>query len=409
MGGIACGSQAVVCEYPIRFDTYTGCSHGCRYCFAQTKVDLETIRAHNCAEQLRRFIGGKRGAETNWCDWRIPLHWGGLSDPFQPAERQGGTSLRCLEIFAETGYPVIISTKGRLITEEPYLSLLRKCNAVVQVSMVCASYDRIEPGAPSFEERLSMVAKLAGNCRRVIVRAQPYITNVKREFIANVPRFAEAGAYGVTVEGMKFKKGKPGLLKVRGDFCYPEELLEAHYSPIKEACHENGLAFFCAENRLRRMGDSMACCGCGDLPGFEGNRFNVVSINSGEVIEPTDRMREVGTATCFKALHQSAGSGKALARESFASQMFKEAESFWSAYVAHTENETLSFTKWLKSTGITAKEVNGLTGTAMASHYLCTTQGGQCSVPTPEMFDKIRRSAKLRDVPGYIMRIVYGR
>lgn len=409
MGGIACGSQAVLCEYPIRFDTYTGCAHGCRYCFAQTKVDLEKIRAHNCTEQLRRFIDGKRIAETSWCDWQIPLHWGGLSDPFQPAELRGGTSLKCLEIFAETGYPVIISTKGRLITEEPYISLLRKCNAVVQISMVCASYDRIEPGAPSFEDRLAMVAKLSGNCRRVIVRAQPYITNVKIEFITNVPRFAQAGAYGVTVEGMKFKRSKPGLMKVRGDFCYPEDLLESHYALIKAACHDNGLAFFCAENRLRSMGDSTACCGCGDIAGFKGNRFNAVSINSGMEVDPTDRMREVGTATCFKAVHQTAGSGPMLAKESFATQMRKEAAGYCSVRASHSEIETLQFTTWLKSTGITAKEVDELTGNAMSSHYLCTKRGGQCSVPTPETFGKLRASPKLREVPGHILKIVHGR
>lgn len=409
MSGIGCGSQAVVCEYPIRFDTYTGCSHGCRYCFAQTKVDLEKIRAHNCEEQLRRFIAGKRTSATNWFDWNIPLHWGGLSDPFQPAERKSGTSLKCLRIFAETGYPVIISTKGKLLTEEPYLTELRKCNAVVQVSMVCASYDRMEPGAPTFEERLGMVEKLAANCRRVIIRAQPYITSVRKEFLANIPRFAEAGAYGVTVEGMKFKKGKPGLLKVRGDFCYPEDLLEVHYAQIKQACKDSGIAFFCAENRLRHMGDSMACCGCGDLPGFKGNPYNVVTIHSDGGAQPTERMRQVGTATCFKALHQAPGSGQMLAKESFASQMQKEADGFWSAYVAHTEEETLAFTKWLKSTGITSKEVNELTGTFMASHYLCTTRGGQTAVPTPEMFDKLRRSKHLREVPSYILKIVYGR
>lgn len=281
MGGIACGSQVVLCEYPIRFDTYTGCSHGCKYCFARTKVDLEKITAHNCVGQLESFIAGNRTSCTEWCDWPIPVHWGGLSDPFQPMEAKGGVSLKCLELLAATKYPVIISTKGRLITEEPYLSILRKCNAVVQVSMVCSSYDKMEPGAPTFEERLRMVARLAGNCRRVIVRAQPYITSVKEEFLANIPRMAEAGAYGVTVEGMKFKNAKPGLVKVRGDWCYKEDLLEVHYRKIREECHSNGLSFYCAENRLRPMGDSMACCGCGDIQGFEGNGFNIVSMQQG--------------------------------------------------------------------------------------------------------------------------------
>lgn len=405
---VDCGSQAVLCEYPVRLDTYSGCSHGCKYCFARTKVDIEKVTMKNCAKQLRGFIEGKRNGVTKWCDWAIPLHWGGLSDPFQPVERRAGASLECLKIFAETKYPVIISTKGKLITEEPYLSILRECNAVVQVSMVCSSYDRMEPGAPSFEERLSMVARLAGNCRRVIVRAQPYITGVKREFLSNIPRFAKAGAHGVTVEGMKFKKGKPGLVKVRGDYCYPEDLLEAHYALIRDSCHDAGLAFFCAENRLRPMGDSPACCGCGDLPGFRGNRFNAVSLLNGIDCAPTERMKEVGTAMCFKAIHQSPGSSIELRKESFASQMAKETESYQRDTRYHTEEETLAFTRWLKSTGIKAREINELTGTQMATHYLCTTPGGQTAVPTAELFTRLRRSPKLRSVPDYILRIVYG-
>lgn len=407
--GVACGSQAILCEYPIRLDTYSGCSHGCKYCFARTKVDIEKITMKNCVKQLGSFIEGKRTTVTKWCDWRIPLHWGGLSDPFQPIERKAGASLECLKMFAETGYPVIISTKGKLITEEPYISLLRKCNAVVQVSMVCSSYDKMEPGAPTFEERLSMVEKLAGNCLRVIIRAQPYITSVKREFLANIPRFAKAGAYGVTVEGMKFKRSKNGLVKVRGDYCYPQALLETHYSLIKDECHFNGLAFFCAENRLRPMGDSLACCGCSDLHGFDGNRFNAVSILNGVECEPTERMKEIGTACCFKAIHQSAGTSFILAKESFASQMVKEAASYESETRLHTEEEILTFTRWLKSTGIKAKEVNELTGTQMASHYLCTTPGGQTAVPTAEHFTNLRKSKMLKNVPDYILRIVYGR
>lgn len=404
--GIACGSQVVLCEYPIRLDTYKGCSHGCRYCFAQNKTDISVVNPDNCVESLRRFIAGKRTAETNWCDWAIPLHWGGLSDPFQPAEREFGVSLKALEVFAETGYPFIVSTKGRLVVEEPYLSLLRKCNAVVQVSMVCSSYDRMEPGAPTFEERLGMVRKLSGCVRRVIVRAQPYITNVRDEFVGNLQRIAEAGAWGVTLEGMKFREGKPGLVKVRGDYCYPEETLRMHYERIRRECDRVGLHFFCAENRLRGIGESTACCGCGGLEGFVGNRHNVVS-NADGTHPPTERMAREGTATCFKALHQDAGSSRALSRRSFAEQMAIEAEGFFKEVKAHTDQEVFQFTRWLRSTGIRAKECNELTGTQMGSHWLCTTAGGQAAVPTPKMFNMLRHSPKLSNVPGYILAIVY--
>ena len=70
-------------------------------------------------------------------------------------------------------------------------------------------------------------------------------------------------------------------MKVGGDWAYPEEELERDYLAIRSRCRELGLAFWCAENRLRSLGDSTACCGCGDLPGFEGNRFNCVSIANG--------------------------------------------------------------------------------------------------------------------------------
>ena len=67
----------------------------------------------------------------------------------------------------------------------------------------------------------------------------------------------------------------------------------------------------------------------------------------------------------------------------------------------------VEFTTWLKSTGITAKEVNDLTGTQMSSHYLCTKVDGQPAIPTEEQFDKLRKSPKIRDVPQDILDLVY--
>ena len=81
-----CGSQVILCGLPIRFDTYRGCSHLCKYCFAQRKVELRNIKTNETVASLRAFIEGKRTQGTNWCDWSIPIHWGGLSDPFQPIE-----------------------------------------------------------------------------------------------------------------------------------------------------------------------------------------------------------------------------------------------------------------------------------------------------------------------------------
>ena len=66
--GCICGSQAILCNLPIRFDTYKGCSHACRYCFAQKKQDIAKLGKGETAESLRNFIEGKRTDTTNWCD-----------------------------------------------------------------------------------------------------------------------------------------------------------------------------------------------------------------------------------------------------------------------------------------------------------------------------------------------------
>ncbi len=42
--------------------------------------------------------------------------------------------------------------------------------------------------------------------KRVIVRIQPYMTQVFKDVKDNMKRLSEAGVYGVVVEGMKFAK-----------------------------------------------------------------------------------------------------------------------------------------------------------------------------------------------------------
>lgn len=69
-----CGSQCYLCDVPVRFDTYVGCSHGCKYCFAEKFRDMKDIEVGETAKDLQRFIEGKRTPDTNWCDWDIPIH-----------------------------------------------------------------------------------------------------------------------------------------------------------------------------------------------------------------------------------------------------------------------------------------------------------------------------------------------
>lgn len=297
--GCKCGSQVILCNLPVRFDTYRGCSHGCRYCFAQKKNDISHIERDESVDSLRSFIEGKRGNETQWCDWNIPIHWGGMSDPFQPIEKQVRASYECLDLLAQ-------------------------CNCVVQISMVCSKYDKLERGCPSYEERLTILKVVSARVQRTIVRIQPYMPEVFKDVMENIPRIAEAGAYGLVVEGMKFFKGKPGMVRVGGDYCYPKDRLRRDFEAIRAECHRHGLKFYAGENRLRTMGDSMTCCGVDGLPGFKPNEYNLCMLMNGKNPEPTERMKEVGTGGPFKTLNQSAGSGRRIAKQSFYGLMQEE-------------------------------------------------------------------------------------
>lgn len=71
-----------------------------------------------------------------------------------------------------------------------------------------------------------------------------------------------------------------------------------------------------------------------------------------------------------------------------------------------TPEETVEFTTWLRSTGIRAKEVDQLTDSFMSSHYLCTKVDGQPAIPTPEMFELLKRSDKIKNIPDRIKELV---
>lgn len=303
-----CGSQVILCDVPIRFDTYKGCSHLCQYCFANRKIDVfSTIENYEGVKQLKDFIEGNRVGECRWCDWDIPLHWGGMSDPFQPIERERHRSLDALKVFHETQYPFIVSTKNKLVAEEPYFSLIKECNCVVQFSACCPSYDNIEQGASTFAERLEAAKKIA-QYRRVIIRCQPYMPQYFDEVMESIDKFHEAGVHGCVFEGMKFQKKMPGTIKLQGDNVYPSKLYKKHFIQFKAKLHRLGMKFYCGENRLRGMSDELCCCGVEGL----GWKLNTANMNhwlydrANFKYEPSQMKPD--TSASFKVISQNAAS-----------------------------------------------------------------------------------------------------
>ncbi len=293
-----CGSQITLCDVPIRFDTYKGCTHGCKYCFTYKKWNISNVENDEGEEALKAFIGGKRRQELNWCDFDIPLHWGGMSDPFQPIEKEKQNSLRCLRILQQSQYPFIVSTKSTLIVEGEYYELIKKSNVVVQLSAVCEKYDEIETGAPTWKKRVECAKRITPHTR-VVIRIQPYMPSVFKDVMQTLDKYKEVGVYGIVVEGIKYFKKTKGTVKAGGDYVYPIDVLRSHFEAIKNKAHRLGLRFYCGENRLRSMSDDLCCCGVDGL-GWKTNKANLNHYHfDRENFAYTDQMKKAGTTHVF--------------------------------------------------------------------------------------------------------------
>ena len=303
---INCGTLCLNCDYPIALDTYSGCEHNCRYCYVKDQWSIDNIQPHDCVSQIQQFADGKRTQKTKWCDWKIPLRWGTMSDPFQPCEKEHKKSLAALKKFAETQYPFIVTTKNPvMLTEEPYISLISQCNCVLQVSMACSAYDKLEPGAPTYAERLEAVKKLSGKVKRILIRVQPYFADKHSEIMKEIPNYADAGAYGIIVEGYTTTKKQKGLIK-DGKYCFSLDVLAPRYKKMREECHKYGLTFLCGEDRLVFLGDSLICCGTENLDGFVPNKYNIHHLaHDEEDIQPTKAMQEKDTGYAFRDFHRT--------------------------------------------------------------------------------------------------------
>jgi hypothetical protein len=69
---------------------------------------------------------------------------------------------------------------------------------------------------------------------------------------------------------------------------------------------------------------------------------------------------------------------------------------------ALSKSRAYEFTEWMRSTGITSREIDEATGTNMGGHYLTTAS--QPAIATADLFDKLRHL--LPEVPEHIERLV---
>ena len=163
---------------------YRGCEHGCTYCYARPShaqiglspgLDFETrLVAKPDAPSLLEAAIRKPGYQV------APIAIGTNTDPYQPIEKTWRVMRGVLEVLRDYRHPVMITTKGALVTRD--LDILgamgRAGLAHVQVSLTTldAHLSRaMEPRAAGPGRRLAMIRALAGAGVPVGVNIAPII------------------------------------------------------------------------------------------------------------------------------------------------------------------------------------------------------------------------------------------
>jgi len=318
--GLRKNSQFYFCSFPFVFDTYNNCPHGCRYCFtyvnrlvnASTKKTggkdffkkeyIKTVDVDKILSVLRGEEPTTKSSKEmkKLIDNRMPIHWGGMTDPFpRGIEEELGISLKILKEASKTDYPILLSTKGGWVVDNPeYMEAIRSNkNLVLQVSMICSNQEKVaklEPGTP-VDERLRLIEKVS-KTNRVVVRMQPYIPLFMDDtWEQTVEDVAKLGAHALTTEWLKLSTFiySEGATEARRqlndaigfDICnyfkrYGRKTSTDYEMPVSKKLslakkigkkvREMGMEYYCADNELRHLGDGSACCGVCTTKHFSG-------------------------------------------------------------------------------------------------------------------------------------------
>lgn len=171
------GNEGGKCFYPTRLDMYgCGCQHDCKYCYAKSLLEFRGLwnpqepAVADVRKVWRRIKRLKRGTV---------VRLGGMTDCFQPCERQYGLTLDTIKLLNRRGIEYLIVTKSDLIAEDAYISKLDKNLAHIQITITCTDddlYRRLDyEQAPLPSQRMQAVKRLYENGFDVAVRLSPFI------------------------------------------------------------------------------------------------------------------------------------------------------------------------------------------------------------------------------------------
>jgi len=173
-------SKSKVYDYTV--NPYTGCEHGCTYCYARFMkrytghkeewgkfVDVKV----NASQLLRKEIKKKKPGDV-WIS--------GVCDPYQPLEEKYRLTRKCLEIFLDYGWKVTVQTKSPLVMRDiDILKKFRKVEVGFTITTADEEIRRIfEPNAPAIKKRIDALDKLCKTGITTFVMIAPILPEAEK-------------------------------------------------------------------------------------------------------------------------------------------------------------------------------------------------------------------------------------
>lgn len=151
--------------YHYCLNPYSGCSHGCRYCYADFILRFTNRTERwgrfidvkvNFPEVLRKQLRGRKAPAGK-------VIMGSVTDPYQPLEGKFGIARSCLEVLADYSFLELnVLTKSDLILRDvDVIQRLKKYTVGFTITVLNDSAARfLEPGAAPPSSRLAAVKYL---------------------------------------------------------------------------------------------------------------------------------------------------------------------------------------------------------------------------------------------------------
>ena len=208
-------SRLCTCPSKLSLNPYTGCPHGCLYCYARSyipnfsccrpKADL----ARRLDREAARVPPGRLVAMSS------------SSDPYPPMEEKLSLSRSCLKILRDRGLAVQVVTKSCLVARDAHLLAGMRASVAITLTTLDDSISRIlESGAALPGQRLKAMEKLAALGVPVSARIDPIIPGINDAEIDDlVSAVSRAGARHITSSTYKARPG--GLKRIVNAF--PEQ------------------------------------------------------------------------------------------------------------------------------------------------------------------------------------------